>query len=340
MTTKKKSIIGILCTILAATATIGGTLAYMTDMSEVRANIFTFATEDEALDARLVEPTWDGVVDYEYDALGKITPVYEYYDHDANPATPSIPVYGYVSGDPTKRITAKSAIPAGATGITLRPRLVSATYPKYLSGINPRNNLPYGDEAAKDMIPGQIAQKNPIIYNTGTVCDEWVAAKLTFVYSTGTNKGKPLSVIDYLKVVDAVTIDYEATKWDKVLELQNGITQVLYYRDLLPKVAANAAPGVYDQTVPMFLTVKVKNTAINSQVKALEDIGGFTIYIEGFAAQREVAMNYNAFKAWGFGEDGFVGTADDNVKFDNSPSATHAVAIDAPGIFEKPPTAP
>lgn len=56
--------------------------------------------------------------------------------------------------------------------------------------------------------------------------------------------------------------------------------------------------------------VSVKNTATNQQVKALEDMGDFAIWIEGFAVQSDVSAEYEGFKTW-------AGTG---VVFNNTPT--------------------
>lgn len=310
MTLRKKKGIAIGSILLVAVIVIGASMAYLTQRTEERVNNFTFAGAD-GLDARLVEPEWDGVVDYEYDDAGELTPVYGYTPEGK-------PIYGYEDGNISKPVTDKGDI----DNTTKRPNKPEG----------------YGDENAQEMIPGQEAKKNPIIYNTGVQCDIWVAAKITFVYGYGSPKaGQPLSATDMLKVTDAITIDYNtdtADNWELISTDATGIAKVFYYKETLDRIADGAAAGVYDKTDPIFTTVKVKTSATTAEVKALEDMGGFAIYIEGFAAQSSVvdlpgtptaAEKYAAWKAW----------ANDNVTFRNTPTDSDPMDVTPPGIIKK-----
>lgn len=316
----KKIFAGTAAIIVVAAVAIGGTLSYLTDETERRANNFTFASK--SLNAMLTEPKWDGVIDYEYDDDGNITPIYDWIDDDNNSDTPDVPVYGYTDGDRSKPVTDKDDI----SDTTDRPRKDSTD-----TSYKPT----YGDEQAKNMIPGQAADKNPIITNTG-VTDEWVAAKITFVYAEGTEKaGKPLSTGDMQKVLDAIDIDYKvqtSDNWERIGSTANDISQVFYYKKIVNTKDNPDTGDINEQvTTPIFETVKVKSDADNEQIKALENMGGFAIWIEGFAVQNEVAEKYESddtsettFKSWGI---------DNGVVFNNTPTEDAPANVSKPGII-------
>lgn len=314
---------------LVLTVSIGGTLAYMTRETEKRVNNFTFA-DDTALNAMLTEPAWDGVIDYVYAADGSIENViYDYIDDDNDPSTPEVPVYGYTGGDRSQPVTD----PAAAADRGTKPTMDS----------NDSTYLPvYGAELSKNMIPGQLAPKDPKITNTGTLLDEWVAAKLTFVYGEGSDKaGQPVSATDIAIIMDAIEIDWnvgtDADSWDRVGGAAADASQTFYYQSILEKAADNAGAGVYgDETTPIFNSIKVKESVTSAELKRLEDLGGFTIFIEGFAAQSSVGATYSEFKAWAFGTDAVFG-ADDNVVFSNTPTDDKPLTSNATGILPADP---
>lgn len=300
----KKIVTGAVALSLVMVMAVGGTMAYLTKQTEKRANNFTFASE--GLNANLIEPDWDGVIDYEYDESSDITPIYDYianpdYDEskDPNPETNpnKLPVYGYKGGDKLKPITDKTTLETlknddDETNDPDRPRMDSTddTY-----------NPTYGDEDAQNMIPGQVALKNPIITNTGSITDEWVATKITFVYAEGTdNAGEKLSLQDMKSVTNAIEISYDAdattgTTWDRATGTSSDIEQIFYYKNILKKDSNATDVGEYgESTTPIFTQVKVKQDASNEDLKKLEDIGGFAIYIEGFAVQSDIMEDFNA----------------------------------------------
>lgn len=321
MKTKTKKIVtGVIALSLVMVMAVGGTMAYLTKQTEKRANNFTFASE--GLNANLTEPDWDGVIDYEYDDDGNITPIYEYIDNpdydkskDPNPETNpnKIPVYGYEDGDESKRITEKSEI---------KDPLDVENNRKNKDGGN------YGDEDAQLMVPGQVALKNPIITNTGSITDEWVAAKITFVYGEGSdNAGKTLSLTDMQNVLAAIEIDYNADKeseatWEREQSSNSSdMEQIFYYNRILEKDSDATDVGSYGKsTEPIFTQVKVKDSATNEDLKKLEDIGGFAIYIEGFAVQSDIMEEYDANKL-----SEYVEFASDN--------DTSNKSVDKPGII-------
>lgn len=316
----KRKLAGAAAAGLVAAIAAGGTLAYLTDETEKRANNFTFASD--SVDAMLTEPLWDGVIDYKYDDEGNVIPIYEWYDDDNDPDTPDVPVYGYTDGDKQQPITDETTLEKDKD---YRPRTDSQ---------DPSYQPVYGDEQAMNMIPGSVASKNPVITNTG-VTDEWVAAKITFVYAAGTaDAGKPLSVTDMAKVTEAVEIDYKigtGDDWERINSTSEDISQIFYYKKILAKDAGTTDDGVHGGfTTPIFTTVKVKSGATNAQIKALEEMGGFAIWIEGFAVQSDVAEEYEStdtnvvtFKSW----------ADDGgVVFHNTPDSEHPADVTKPGI--------
>ncbi len=324
MNAKTKKIVGgTVAVSLVAALAVGGTLAYLTHETERRVNNFTFAKSDAALNAMLTEPDWDGVIDYEYSEDGTLTPIYEYREIDGTIK----PVYGYTDGDYAKPVTDKVSID-GTTRATKN------------TGADGPTTFVYGIDQSKSMIPGSVAKKNPIITNTGNQADSWVAAKITFVYaqditdSTGDTvhrAGAPLSDEDMTAVTDIIEINYNTEKWDK-FDVGN-TSKIFYYKTLL-KMDTDENSDDDKKTFPIFTTVSVRKEATNEQLDKLNAIGGFDIYIEGFAAQDITGLNsedntitYDTFKAWGLGEDTNVGTTDDNVKFDHTPTAENPANI-------------
>lgn len=300
MKAKTKKIIGgtLALSLVAATA-IGGTLAYLTRQTEKRVNNFTFAKSDVALNAMLTEPTWDGIVEYEYNDDGTVTPIYGY-------TTGGEAVYGYTNGDRSQPVTNKSAI----DDTTKRP-----------TTNEDGTTITYGDEQAKSMIPGSTAAKNPIITNIGNQVDSWVAAKITFVYASGVDAGKPLNTVDMAKVTDIIDIDYNSqtadAKWEEIVGLSGTSSKTFFYKETLTK-DSDITPGVYGEaTVPLFTTVSVKPESKNEQIDELNTMGGFVIYVEGYAVQSDVATDYDGFKAWG----------NSNVVFNNTPSDSYPVDV-------------
>lgn len=317
----KKAAIWLLSALLVVALTTGGTLAYLTAQTERRLNSFSFASE---LNARLVEPNWDGIYDYEY-GDGTFDPLYGKDGTDY--------IYGYGENDPDDPLDDPVAGALGK-GKLLRPYAPDTKN-------NPGNGRPYGDEASQLMVAGNVAEKNPMIFNTSALLDEWVAAKITFVYASGANAGKPLSVLDYTAVKDIITVDWNNTNWEVFLFDSTDTTgqRILLYKSILAKSTA-VAPAVPDywncsKTIPMFTTVTLDIDATPAQVKKLEDMGGFAIYIEGFVVQAEIAANYAAFKTWAEnGEDVFH--EDSPLVFENTPTGSNAVSLSQPGgIFSK-----
>ena len=312
----KKIAIGSCAIALIAVISVGGSIAYLSSVTEQRVNNFTFSSK--ALDARLTEPDWDGVIDYvpDPDKPGGLLPVYD-YDDDGSP------VYGYDDGDPEKPITDLDELKD-------KEKHPNPTRPK-----KGENDEPYGDEQAQNMVPGQVAHKNPLITNTGKY-DEWVAIKITFVYAEGSEKaGKPLSPADYLKVTAAIDIDdddcvYKYSEYkalsdeqkanaDKWVRAESGgtadsISQIFYYPQYLESG---------DETSPIFTTVTVKDGTVigNDEINALIDIKGFAIWIEGYAVQRE---QYESGEDW---------IKSEAAEFANTPTEQEPKVVTKPGIF-------
>ncbi len=289
MKTKKSKIAKIIAgavslTVVAAVAA-GGTFAFLSARTEEKINNFSF--DVDSLNANLTETEWNGIADYDDDG----TPIYGYNGNRA--------IYGYVGGDISRPVYDKTAAGAGT-----RPTTDTRG-----------DKITYGDTASKNMIPGAEAAKNPVITNIGTVCNEWVAAKITFVYGGGKNKGKPLSLVDIQRISDIISIDYNigaSDKWERISGSENTVSQVFYYKEILNIRKNKSQPKINgDKTEPIFTTVKFKDTATNEDVEYLRSIGGFYIYIEGFAAQEEAGKNYEEFKEWGM---------NDNVEFTHTPT--------------------
>ncbi len=294
MKTKYKKILaGTVALGLIAAVAAGGTLAYLTDETEQRANNFTFASN--GIDAMLTEPDWDGVVDYIYPGDP---------DYPADSTEPIIPVYGYEdNGDPI------------------------LTQPEYDKD---GNKIEYGEDQAQNMIPGQAAVKNPIITNTGALTDEWVAAKVTFVYGEGSaNAGKAISTTDWNEIKEFIQVDFNTTEsaggyWECVAG-SDTVSQTYYYSDILAKGTETDGNITYgDVTAPIFNTVTLSTSADNETIDKLNQMGGIAIYIEGYAVQSDA---YADFAAWKNGA----------AEFSHTPTTAEApsTGVAAPGIFPK-----
>lgn len=295
----KKILAGALSLGMVAALAIGGTYAYLTDSTEQRANNFTFASN--GIDAMLTEPKWDGVIDYLY-------PDDPDYPEDSD--DPIIPVYGYdEDGKP----------------ITEQP-----------TEDEDGNPIVYGEDNAKNMIPGQTAAKNPFITNTGTLTDEWVAAKVTFVYGEGAaNAGKALNAADWELVKEYIQVDYntvpaEDTGYWTLVGAADGVSQTYYYSEILKKgtettTAAGTTVTYGETTQPIFNKVTLSKDATNEVVQRLINMGGIAIYIEGYAVQSDAYETYDAWKT--------AATA----VFNHTPTADRAAdtGVNSPGIFSK-----
>ncbi|MEG0457096.1 MAG: hypothetical protein RR549_03095 [Oscillospiraceae bacterium] len=175
----------------------------------------------------------------------------------------------------------------------------------------------YGIDKANNLLPGQSVDKNPIITNTGSYTDVWVASKITFVYSSTADvakKGKTLSATDLAAVIDVLEIDYnigsESNKWTrKTGENNTLLSQTFYYNGVLDNTTK---AGGTKETTALFTTVKIKESATTEQLQKVADIGGYAIFIEGFCAQKDVASDSTA---WLAGADGIV-------TFANTPTDT------------------
>lgn len=290
---KKKILAGALSLGMIAALMIGGTLAYLTDSTEQRANNFTFATN--GIDAMLTEPDWDGVTDYLYP------------DDPGYPdgKTGIVPVYG-------KDEDGKPILEQPQTD-------------------EDGNPIIYGKDDAKNMIPGQTAAKNPIITNTGTLTDEWVAAKVTFVYGEGSaNAGKALSALDWELVNEYIQVDYNTTANDTGYWTRVGATgtvsQTYYYSEILAKGSETNGKVTYGGvTQPIFNTVTLSSAAGNEEVQRLIDMGGIAIYIEGYAVQSDAFADYTAWKN------------SNSAVFNHTPTTDTAAdtGVASPGIFPK-----
>lgn len=282
----KKIVIGLCAGALVAAVSVGGTLSYLHTTTEVRANNFTFASN--ALEAILTEPKWDGVIDYEPFGDGLI-PIYDYKEHDGKPDSP---VYGYEEGDPDKPI--------------FKP---AKDLPRPKKDID--DPEPYGDDSARNMVPGQTALKNPIITNTCNL-DEWVAIKISFVYSVDSpNAGQLLSELDYEALTKVIDINYDKyvlsiedydpsnpdneKLWVRPFGDDSLIEQVFYYTKPLEGSDGGTLFKDLNSTIPIFDTVTVDKDASHEDIQRLVDMKGFAIWIQGYAVQRE---QYKDVEEW------------------------------------------
>ena len=334
----KKIMVGAGALTLTAAISITGTVAYLTHITEQRVNNFTFAVE--GLNATLTEPKWDGVVDYEYTDDGKVIPVFGYQEED-----PEKPIYGYEGGNKDNPITdPKDPKLTGKSIEELRPKTDDEDNP-----------IDYGDKNAQGMTPGTVAGKDPFITNNGEM-NEWVAAQVSFVYGEGSYEdknnngikdegdvdraGKLLTEADFEAVTDVIDIAWTTTenvsalidpaegeytpngKWyyDGAETLADSYKkQMVFYYD--KALAAESR----DKTAAIFSSVTLDKDATTEQVKKLEKMGGFAIYIQGYAVQESEFEN--GYK-WC--------TSEDVAKFDNSPTEETGVTVTQPGIIGSP----
>ncbi len=313
MEKNKKILAGAAALGIVATVAVGGTLAYLTDITEKRANQFTFS---EPISAILTEPDWDGVTDYLYpgddgypiNVDDKIIPIYGWDETDVdNPK----PIFGYkIDGGVATPVTIYDTTEGSGVGVP----------PSRVRG-------EYGNTTNQDMVPGQVALKNPKITNTSADIDEWVAAQVSFVYASGTNEGKLLSTADMQSIVDYIEIDWNTGTDEKKWELisptkisKDSSQYVFYYNKTLKKCEGDKRYG--EETNPIFNSVKVKENVDNEGIAKLNAMGGFVIYIEGFAVQDSVAASYGDFITWAAGTGGVS-----NVTFANSPTKERAANL-------------
>lgn len=280
MTAKSKKLItGAVGLALAAAIGFAGTLAYITDETVTKTNTITLASE--GIRAEMIEPDWDGIIGYEYlDGTGKAVPVYDYRD--------GLPVYGYVDGDYSHPVTNANDLAGNVT----KPVFDST---------DPSRKWEYGEETAETMIPGSYAGKNPTIVNTGTQIDIWVAAKITLVYGkNASNAGQAMSAGDAQKVWDIIELG-QSENWISKSEIQpaSGVSssQEFYYTQLL---------SCGQKTSPLFDGVSIRVDTTNAQIAELQQMGGFSLYVQGFAVQKEAAASFDDFLKWGITENGVV----------------------------------
>lgn len=315
----KKVLTGITALVLTAAISAGGTFAYLTRLTEKRANNFTF--KNAKLNAMLTEPLWDDVVDYEYDKDG-IHPVYEDADD---------PVYGYGEVEDTENPGQKKRVK-----IKYKPDELNSFDDDDWDEVDDPDLKKWFEEnkgqdgkvtwedydqpeddtlgriKAQNMIPNTTAPKNPFITNIGEI-PEWVAAKVTFVYADGSDAygktpGQKLSDTDFAYVQKIIEIDWPVNTAKAADETINGASKVWYYAgdttttESTPITALTKNGSDYssemifyyntvlaqnDETAPIFNAVHVAETALKEDIAALEMFGGFAIYIEGYAVQKD-----------------------------------------------------
>ena len=176
-------------------------------------------------------------------------------------------------------------------------------------------------EDAENLLPGAELPKDPQVVNTGEL-PIWTALQVTFVYNETIGEqvaGTQFSAVDYEKLFGLIEVDYEpenpvgggwgggggTSLWARIGGTDaEDAQQVFYYTEILP-VEDSEAPGE-EVTVPLFTKVKIKDDVDAADMKWLNEIGGFTIDIRGFAVQAAGLGSYTDFEEWGM---------DDNVVF-------------------------
>ncbi len=328
----KKILIGVSAVALVGAISVSGTISYLTHLTEQRVNNFTFAAD--GLDANLTESKWDGVVGYEYDG-NKVYPVYDYVtdteDVDGdNDREEKIPVYGYTHDEDGNDIpiTDRSKVKDPNDVKENRKR-------KDDSG----GDILYGDTVAENMRPGLTAEKDPTVTNTGKL-DEWVAVKVSFVYSdkNSENKGKlipdsfvnsvimPIIDVNWTNpggIADTMTDDSGDGKWylkgGTELDTNKYTNQMTFYYSKLLK------PG--ESTDAVFDSISMKLDPDSDQadlINKLDRINGFAIYVEGYAVQGD---KYKTGKEW---------VQSGSAQFTNSPSEDDQAEVGTPGFFGSP----
>lgn len=318
----KKILTGAGALALTAAISITGTVAYLTHITEQRANNFTFAVE--GLDAMLTEPKWDGVVSYKY-VGGKIYPTYGGEGENT--------IWGYTGGDPDQPVKSKEP-PSDMTNITPPNKIPNPDYVDSSTTPDVPQTITPGYLEADKMTPGDVAGKNPFITNIGEM-DEWVAAQVSFVYGEGSeNAGKliPDTVVEstIMPVIDVAWTSTDLTtgtiagngKWyykGTALGENNYTNQMVFYYD------KSLVAETQDKTAAIFESITLDKEATTTQVKKLEDIGGFAIYIQGFAVQESEFDNGSEWCK-----------SSDVATFGNSPTTETGVTVNNPGIFGAP----
>lgn len=171
---------------------------------------------------------------------------------------------------------------------------ISATLsePKWEGHLN--DDAGYG----KNLTPGAILEKDPIITNTCGL-DEYVATRVTFQKGDGTT----MTQAQYDKLLTLIEIDWNTADW--AIDGTAGPVAIYDYNTLL--TGASAAP--YNATNSLFTQVTIKQNLTNEEMNWLKDagtataidgvegIGGFNIYIEGAAIQGSEFADIDAAKA-------------------------------------------
>ena len=339
----KKVLTGTAALVLTAALSIGGTFAYLTRLTEKRANNFTFASK--GLNATLTEPEWDGIIDYEY--VDDSTTGNRKYKRPVYKKDGDDEVYGYYTEEETDddgNVTRKKKHPLKYTPEKLeefdkndswdedkdpglkkwykkikdkKPEGSTVDYDDYErpdksidEDLTNDNEPNYGYLEAQNMIPGGTAKKNPFITNTGDL-NEWVAVQVSFLDKDGnliTETSELWSTITSVIRVNwptkltTGTVDGSGAWYYKGTaalgaDSNNYHNQMIFYYDkALDKTEAGK------KTSELFTTVSVIGDASNEQIQKLESLGGFTIYVEGYAVQESkfvtVAGGDTGAKQW------------------------------------------
>ena len=237
----------------------------------------------DSVSAVLLEPEWDGVINYTV-VNGEEKAVYEYRD---NGSGAEVPVYGYAGGSYDSPVFDPDDPSAGTRASA------------YSNGAA----RSYGIDRAVNMIPGSSSPKDPYIVNTSEEMPVWAAVKVTFVYAgaggmNASKKGIPLNASDMLRVSQIIEIDYNSDSdepaWERISQGVNGgaadAEQVFCFKQRLD-------PGV--RTDRLFTAVSLKESASSADVAFLKGIGGFAVYVEGFAMQGNRLTDYQSFRQSG-----------------------------------------
>ena len=186
---------------------------------------------------------------------------------------------------------------------------------------------------------------------------------MSIVYSntdanqTAGRAGLLVNDLDLPAVQDIISIDWNvgagANEWafigashaDAITEGAFLNQQTLLFRSEIARTATLAGTPTAQQlfasysanaSAPVFTQIDLCDTATTAQMQALYDIGGFAIFVEGFAVQGAAADDFAGFNTWA----GVAG----NLAFHNSPTlAGNAVGFTDPhGIRPRVPatTAP
>lgn len=140
----------------------------------------------------------------------------------------------------------------------------------------------FNDEAASNLVPSAVIQKEVQLENTSTVTgnmDVWGAIRVTWTDGTGTPK--VFTDEEFANLITANGIGHDTVKvasWDEEAVAGVGASKIYYYKTIIPKNTL---------TDQLFSEVTIPKTLHNQKITELVAKDGFKIQIEGAAIQAE-----------------------------------------------------